>query len=83
MQAVAASLEASEQGLPGAISRPLLQSWLLDAGSHLAAAPAAAVVGGILGNSVVRAVSHVDLPINNWLFYSLHDNLGHVEQLAG
>jgi hypothetical protein len=82
-QASAAALESSEGGSEGSISRPLLQSWVLDAHNPLACAPTSAIVGGILANSVVRAISRVDLPINNWLFYSMHDNQGMVEHLVG
>ncbi len=34
-------------------------------------APVAAVLGGVIGNDVIRAVSHSDVPTNNIFLYSL------------
>ncbi|GFH10281.1 ThiF domain-containing protein, partial [Haematococcus lacustris] len=57
LKATAAALEASEGAATGSISTSLLESWVLDAGLALAAAPAAAVAGGVLANSIIRSIS--------------------------
>ncbi|KAI8463493.1 MAG: SUMO-activating enzyme 1B [Monoraphidium minutum] len=48
-----------------------LLSWVAAGGSEFA--PVAAVTGGVIGNDVIRAVSHSDAPINNLFLYTLSD----------
>ena len=44
--------------------------------------PVNAVLGGVLANEVLKAVSHKGEPINNLFFFSLADNVGLVETLG-
>jgi hypothetical protein len=48
---------------------------------HSELAPVASVVGGVVANHVIRAVSGVGAPINNMFFFSLFDNHGMVEDM--
>ncbi|KAJ9524397.1 hypothetical protein QJQ45_008609 [Haematococcus lacustris] len=82
LKATAAALEAGEGAAPGSISTSLLESWVLDAGLALAAAPAAAVAGGVLANSIIRSISRVGTPLDNFFFFSLHDGKGMVERMV-
>ncbi|KAJ9524470.1 hypothetical protein QJQ45_019572 [Haematococcus lacustris] len=82
LKATAAALEASEGAATGSISTSLLESWVLDAGLALAAAPAAAVAGGVLANSIIRSISRVGTPLENFFFLSLHDGKGMVERMV-
>jgi ubiquitin-like 1-activating enzyme E1 A len=45
--------------------------------------PVNAVVGGVLANEVLKAVSHKGEPVNNFFFFSLEDNVGLIETLGG
>ncbi|CAL8465328.1 g4863 [Coccomyxa elongata] len=44
--------------------------------------PVNAVLGGVLANEVLKAVSHKGEPVNNFFFFSLGDNVGLVENLG-
>jgi len=86
--ALAEEIEAREGAPVGSISRPMLETLVCSArGPHtepsLAAAPVAAVAGGLLANSVIRTVSKVGAPLNNWLFFTLNDGQGVVEAIHG
>lgn len=41
--------------------------------------PINAVLGGLLANEVLKAISHKSEPVNNWLFYSLSSGVGQIE----
>lgn len=41
--------------------------------------PVNAVVGGLLANEVLKALSHKGEPVNNWYFYSLASGVGQIE----
>ena len=41
-----------------------------------------AVLGGVLANAALKAVSFDGVPINNILLFSLHDGMGEVEIMA-
>ncbi len=45
-------------------------------------APINAVLGGVLANEVLKAVSHKGEPVKNFFFFSLGDNVGLVETLG-
>jgi len=45
--------------------------------------PTAAVVGGVVANAIVRAISKVGAPLRNFFFYSPADGQGMVEDLVG
>ena len=45
-------------------------------------APVNAVLGGVLANEVLKAVSHKGEPVKNFFFFSLGDNVGLVETLG-
>ena len=40
-----------------------------------------AVIGGILANEALKAVSYHGVPINNIFLFGLHDGLGEVETM--
>ena len=44
--------------------------------------PVNAVLGGLLANEAMKAVSCHGLPINNVLLFSLHDGMGEVETMS-
>ena len=44
--------------------------------------PVNAVLGGVLANEMLKAVSHKGEPINNMFFFSLADNVGLIETLG-
>lgn len=44
--------------------------------------PVNAVLGGVLANEVLKAVSHKGEPVNNFFFFSLGENVGLVETLG-
>lgn len=45
--------------------------------------PAAAVVGGVLAQEIIKAVSHKDMPIRNYFFFNgLTDRTGLVEAIG-
>ncbi len=81
-QAMAADLASTEApGSSSAFTTPredLLEAWACF-GTELA--PVASVVGGIVANHVIRAVSGVNPPIKNLFFFSLFDNSGIVEDM--
>ena len=83
MQALSASLVLSEAGAKAGVHNTpradLLESWVCLGASELA--PVAAVVGGLVANNVIRAISGVNQPIKNMLFFSLFDNHGMVEDM--
>lgn len=83
-QAISSSLiEAEASGKDGPFTTPrsdLLESWALYEG-HSELAPVASVVGGIVANHVIRAVSGVGAPIKNLFLFSLFDNNGMVEDM--
>ena len=78
-QACADALVQAEAGdKPAAQATPradLLQAW---ATLTPELAPVAAVVGGVVANHVIRAVSGVNAPIKNLFFFTLFDNKGEV-----
>ena len=84
LQAISSALiEAEASGKAGPHATPrgdLLDSWAGHEG-HSELAPVASVVGGIVANHVIRAVSGVGEPINNMFFFSLFDNHGMVEDM--
>ena len=84
-QALASALVLSEVGeKPGPFSAPrpdLLESWARHSDSSSELAPVAAVVGGVVANHVIRAVSGVGEPIRNLVFFSRFDNNGIVENM--
>jgi ubiquitin-like 1-activating enzyme E1 A len=45
-------------------------------------AQVSAVLGGVLANEVLKAVSRRGEPVNNFFFYSLADGAGVVERMA-
>jgi hypothetical protein len=85
LERLAAGAAAAGGGAPPA--------WAGDAAAELAAwvgaggaefAPTAAVIGGVVGNDVVRAVSHSDAPTHNVFLYTLSGrSLVHVLPPAG
>uniref|UniRef100_A0A383W834 THIF-type NAD/FAD binding fold domain-containing protein n=1 Tax=Tetradesmus obliquus TaxID=3088 RepID=A0A383W834_TETOB len=85
----AADLPAAQQQLQQlAAASPQLAAAQQQLAAHLAGAaefaPVAAVLGGIIANNVVAAVSGSGAPLNNMLFYSLLDGRAIVEtQPAG
>ena len=84
LQGVAAALESAEGAQPNSINRPLLEAWVIDQQQpNLGTAPACAVAGGVIANSILRAVSKVGAPLKNWFFFSIHDGQGVVEDIAG
>jgi hypothetical protein len=44
-------------------------------------APVCAVVGGVMANNVIKAVSHSGAPVKNLFYYSLFDGRGLVEDM--
>lgn len=64
---------------PTAASLQLLDGFLAGAGEEFA--PVCAVLGGVVANNVVLAVSHSGAPLKNLFFYSLVDGRGTVEDL--
>jgi hypothetical protein len=60
-----------------AAAEQLLAAWLANPEEF---APVCAVLGGIIANNVVAAVSASSAPINNLLYYSLCDTRAIVEQ---
>ncbi|RXG51214.1 SUMO-activating enzyme subunit 1 [Armadillidium vulgare] len=44
--------------------------------------PICAVVGGVLGQEIIKAVSGKDAPLNNFFFFSPDDGAGVVENLG-
>ena len=85
LQAIASSLiEAEASGKAGPYTTPrgdLLDSWAGHEGTSSELAPVASVVGGVVANHVIRAVSGVGEPINNMFLFSLFDNHGMVEEM--
>ena len=88
LEALAATLEAEECGAGGSASsssaaaapgvcRELLAEWAEEAGASFA--PVAAVLGGVVSNNVVKAISGVGQPAQNFFFFSLADGQGVVE----
>ena len=82
LKALAAKM-VSEEGSAFSPREDLLEEWLCSGGEdHLALAPSSAILGGIVANHVIRAVSLVSAPINNFFFYSLFNNDGIIEQMG-
>lgn len=45
--------------------------------------PAAAVLGGVLAQEIIKAVSHKDVPIRNYFFFNgASDRVGLVEAIG-
>jgi hypothetical protein len=63
-----------------AAAEELLAAWLQNPAEF---APVCAVLGGIIANNVVSAVSASSAPLNNLLYYSLFDSRAIVEQQPG
>ncbi len=80
LQGIASQLVAEQPGgAPFATpAEDLLTSWACD-GDELA--PVAAVVGGVVANHVIRAVSGVGLPIKNLFCFSIWDNMGQIDDM--
>ena len=85
LQALASSLvQAEAGGKAGVHNTPradLLETWVCLAGASSELAPVASVVGGLVANNVIRAISGVNCPIKNMLFFSVFDNHGMVEDM--
>lgn len=46
---------------------------------HRELPPVNAVLGGLLANELLKAISHKGEPVNNWLFYRLSSGVGQIE----
>ena len=44
--------------------------------------PVCAIVGGVISQEIIKAVSHKDLPFNNFFFFSTIDGSGIVENIG-
>ena len=75
---------AAESGTPEAAAAAALDAGLLaDYVAMSAEMPAVnAVVGGVLANEVLKAVSFSGEPLQNVFFFDAHDGTGMVEKLA-
>lgn len=87
--AAAARAEAVSEAGGGAVSRDLIPEDVMPAETLeeyvLGTAelpPVNAVVGGVLANEVLKAVSKRGEPVNNFFFFSLADNVGLIESLG-
>ena len=77
----AGSARASEAGLRAGAWRGEALAELVESAENVAAVDA--IVGGFLGNDVVRAVSHVGMPTHNVLCFRLDDNVAQMHNLTG
>lgn len=68
---------SSSNGPHLAAADQLLTAWLHNPAEF---APVCAVLGGVIANNVVAAVSASSAPLNNLLYYSLFDSRAIVEQ---
>jgi ubiquitin-like 1-activating enzyme E1 A len=59
-----------------ALSRPLLLLQVVDQEEF---APACAVLGGVIANNVIKAISNTGAPVRNLVLYSVADGVGAVE----
>ncbi|GAX81801.1 hypothetical protein CEUSTIGMA_g9229.t1 [Chlamydomonas eustigma] len=82
LQEIAAKLFKSDEVPPNAMyckaNLDLLEAWASHEG---VLAPVAAILGGVVANHVIRAVSFEGPPIKNMFYFSLFDNLGVVEDM--
>ena len=77
----AGKARAAEEGLRAGAWRGDVLAAVIDPGENVAAVDA--IVGGFLGNDVVRAVSHVGMPTHNVLCFRLEDNIVQMHNLTG
>ena len=75
---------AAEAGIPPAAAAAALDLGMLtDYVVYSQDMPAVnAVVGGVLANEVLKAVSYSGAPLKNMFFFSAHDGAGIVEDLS-
>ena len=75
---------AAEAGIPSETAAAALDVGVLtDYVTYAEDMPAVnAVVGGVLANEVLKAVSYSGAPIKNMFFFSAHDGAGMVEDLS-
>ena len=75
---------AAESGIPEATAAAALDAGLLAdyLGMSEEMPPVNAVVGGVLANEVLKAVSSSGAPLKNVFFFDAHDGSGVVEDLA-
>ena len=75
---------AAEAGIPAATAAAALDLGMLtDYVTYDEEMPAVnAVVGGVLANEVLKAVSYSGAPLKNMFFFSAHDGAGTVEDLS-
>ena len=75
---------AAEAGIPSDAAAAALDMGLLtDYVTYDDDMPAVnAIVGGVLANEVLKAVSYSGAPIKNMFFFSAHDGAGMVEDLS-
>lgn len=76
LQQAAAALAAGSSGYQ--VSPELVESYVQDAEEL---APLCAITGGVVSNTVVRALSHVDAPVCNLFLFCLQDGMGVVEDM--
>ena len=82
VKALSISHAASSGFNEGQVAAALPEDLLSDFSDSSEELPAVnAVIGGILANEALKAVSHHGAPINNVFLYSLHDGLGEVETM--
>jgi len=93
MEALAASMEDKE----GAPRNSIDRTYLRDCADVIAApdagapdivmqcmqGPTSAVVGGVVANAIVKAISKVGAPLRNFFFFSPADGQGVVEDISG
>jgi hypothetical protein len=82
-QATAADLvvrDLSGGSIHGIPREDLMEAWAADQGEELA--PVAAIIGGVVANHVIRAVSRVNEPLRNLFFFGLFSNEGVVEDMG-
>ena len=77
----AGKARAAEGSLRAGAWRGDVLAAVIDPGENIAAVNA--IVGGFLGNDVVRAVSHVGMPTHNVLCFRLEDNIVQMHNLTG
>ena len=62
------------------LSEALLKEFL---SGHQGLAVVNAVLGGVLANEILKAVSHRGEPLNNFMYFCLADGAGVVEHIGG
>lgn len=77
---LAHELTAKEGASAELFSEPLLEEFIC--GSQGLAA-VNAVLGGVLANEILKAVSHRGEPLNNFMYFCLADGAGVVEHVGG